>query len=976
MRQTVLRFALGFFAALYPAASQTIPIQPAALPNSVAGAAYSVQFTGSSAYPPLTWTLASGSLPTGLSLSSSGLLSGTPARDGAFPFTVQAADTVRLTGTRAYTLTVRPAIVIATASPLAPASAGASYSAAIGASGGWPPYTYSAEPALPSGLRLDASTGVLSGIPSAAGTFTFNVKVTDSSQFSATKSFSLTVQNAAQLLTSAGSLVFSAWESGDSPIAQSLLVSTSDGSAARFSVRVEGAAAGSAAPAWVVVQPLSGVTPARLSVSMDSSALGAADYSARVVITGAGGQATTVPVAFTVSQQTQALEVTPRYLRLTAPAQPAGVVESTLLIRNSGGEGPIDFQASVSNSTWLTVEPAAGRTAPNSYTILRVFADPSQLRQDAYRAAVRITSNAGDFEAPVAFFLPEAGPALGLGYNGVRFDLRQSQGASDARTVSVLNLGDDTVNWTAEVVRGQEWLSLGATSGQATAARPGTISLTANSGSLDAGRYYALVRLTDPQALNSPQYLTAVLNLVAAASAPAPQLTPSGLVFTGVAGAAETLRQSIRVFASSLTPVPYQATASTPDGADWLSADPSTGQAYTTTGQINVTVNGAKLKPGVYTGEVTVSLAGGQTRAAGVTFIVTPPVNAAAKSSRAAAGCTPSRLSITLTDLGNFFSVPAAWPQPVVARVADDCGEPVADARVVASFSNGDPPLSLRLADRNTGSFAAAWTPGSAASPASVSIRAIAQGFDIVSAQIDGLVQANGAPVLATNGVVNTFNPVTAAPIAPGTLIQVRGSRLSSVSAEAGVIPLPSTMSGVTVLTGGMQAPLFSVSPDRIDAQFPVELKPGRQYQVVVSSGAAVTVADTISLTSVRPGIFASSEGLAVARHADTSPITPSAPAKPGEQITVFLAGMGATDTVVASGEASPAEPPALAVFQPEVSMGGRRSDVIFAGLSPGMVGLYSVSLRVPSDAAAGDLTLTVSQDGVAANSVTVPVAP
>src|SRR5262249_24491187 len=368
-------------------------------------------------------------------------------------------------GARVYTIAVRPALAITTSSPLPNGTIRASYSVTFSASGGWPAYSWTAGSELPAGLTINPTTGVLRGAPAATRHFTFTITVTDSAKFSALKSFSLAVQSAAQLQTSAGSFVFSSGAGGDSPVSQSFLVTSSDQSAARFSLQVDGGAPNTAAPPWISVQPRSGATPARISVVLDSTGLRAAAYSARVLVISAdGAQSIALPITFNIDGRAPALEVIPDYLRLSAAADPT---EGTLLIRNSGGGGPITFLASVPDSSgWLTVEPASGTTSPNTSTILRVVGDPSGLARDVYRGVVRITSHSGSVDVPVVFLLPDGGPALAVSQTGVRFDTRQAQGAANGQSLNILNIGDGSINWTAELVSGQEWLTLGAVSGQ------------------------------------------------------------------------------------------------------------------------------------------------------------------------------------------------------------------------------------------------------------------------------------------------------------------------------------------------------------------------------------------------------------------------------------------------------------------------------------------------------------------------------
>jgi len=95
----------------------------------------------------------------------------------------------------------------------------------------------------------------------------------------------------------------------------------------------------------------------------------------------------------------------------------------------------------------------------------------------------------------------------------------------------------------------------------------------------------------------------------------------------------------------------------------------------------------------------------------------------------------------------------------------------------------------------------------------------------------------------------------------------------------------------------------------------------------------------------------------------------------PGEYLVMYLAGLGATNPTVKSGERSPAaEPLACVVDAVTVTVDGGPSDVIFAGLTPGGVGLYQINFQIPADARAGSLRVVVKQKSVEANIVTVPV--
>jgi hypothetical protein len=161
-----------------PAITVTAPT----LPTATQGAVYpNVAFQASNGVAPYSWSIILGALPTGMTLSSSGLLSGTPAQSGSFTFSVQARDANNCaSASQIVTLTVAKAcatITIAPSSLTAPISV--AYAAALTQSGGIAPVTFLATTGtVPAGLTL-STTGILSGTPTAAGTFNMGVTVTD-----------------------------------------------------------------------------------------------------------------------------------------------------------------------------------------------------------------------------------------------------------------------------------------------------------------------------------------------------------------------------------------------------------------------------------------------------------------------------------------------------------------------------------------------------------------------------------------------------------------------------------------------------------------------------------------------------------------------------------------------------------------------------------------------------------------------------
>ncbi len=179
------------------------------LPPGVINVAYSgatLQATGG--VLPYTWSW-SGNTPTGLSLNaSSGAITGTPTATGMFSFTAKVTDSgnPQQMATANLSITVNPPLAIMTTT-LANGVVGTSYNQTLQATGGITPYTWSYTGNLPTGLSLNSSTGAITGTPTAAGTFNFTAKVTDSESPTQSVTANLSITIIAQLvLQTSGSL--------------------------------------------------------------------------------------------------------------------------------------------------------------------------------------------------------------------------------------------------------------------------------------------------------------------------------------------------------------------------------------------------------------------------------------------------------------------------------------------------------------------------------------------------------------------------------------------------------------------------------------------------------------------------------------------------------------------------------------------------------------------------------------------------
>jgi hypothetical protein len=160
-----------------------LSITTTSLPAGQTAVAYSTTLAATGGTAPYSWSVKTGTLPAGLSLSTAGAIAGTPTTAGAANVTVQVSDSAMTPQTAAsgsLTLAISGGTLKITTATAAVGTVGTAYNFQVEATGGVPPYTWAAAtgPTLPAGLSL-SSAGVVSGTPTAAGTFAPTIAVTD-----------------------------------------------------------------------------------------------------------------------------------------------------------------------------------------------------------------------------------------------------------------------------------------------------------------------------------------------------------------------------------------------------------------------------------------------------------------------------------------------------------------------------------------------------------------------------------------------------------------------------------------------------------------------------------------------------------------------------------------------------------------------------------------------------------------------------
>jgi uncharacterized protein (TIGR03437 family) len=307
-------------------------------------------------------------------------------------------------------------------------------------------------------------------------------------------------------------------------------------------------------------------------------------------------------------------------------------------------------------------------------------------------------------------------------------------------------------------------------------------------------------------------------------------------------------------------------------------------------------------------------------------------------------------------------------------RAVDRYGIPVTGAPVTFAVDAGGGKITL--ADRNTVNLGVSF--------ARVDL-GTAVGDQTFSATVGGLKvlfdgYARNWPDFVAEGVKNAASFETGRGFAPGSYISIFGTDLADATQVTSTLSLPVSLSDVSVTfdADDISQPgrLHFVSPGQVNVQIPWELQGKSSVKVKVWIGLLFSYVITVPLATYSPGVFEVGGGFAAVQDANFALITQDRPARRGDAIQIYVNGLGPVSNRPGSGEPSPGAAGTLAQTNatPSVSIGGVPAQVVFSGMTPGVVGLYQINAVVPQNAPTGNQQLGVSIGGVTAKTTTLPV--
>ena len=579
--------------------------------------------------------------------------------------------------------------------------------------------------------------------------------------------------------------------------------------------------------------------------------------------------------------------------------------------------------------------------------------------EDLNTGVHRLILDAGGFRSNV-MYLPVSLPGMQLTSEGFTFLARSGGEEPSAKRFLVLNATDKPISLRitpSTLSGGSQWLKIDTTS---QTIKPGqtseSIFVSANPAGLAAGDYYGQIAVEgEPPTIR--RYLSIVLNVLNIDVAP--DADPTGLVFSAIAGGSNPEPDQFVLANPNVIPMPFNITSSLAS----VTVNPATGTIPRGGRQrIIVTARLNTLPAGVTRGTLNVRFPAGIAPATvSLLTVVAPRPSPATAVHTADANCVPKQLLPTATALGADFQVAAAWPVPLEVLVVTDCADPLLSGSVTATFSNGDPPVAL--SPISNGKWSGTWTPRQPASSTRITITAERSEPSLSgSAELKGSIDANPqVPVLQPGGVVSaaSFSPILRN--APGEMISIFGSQLASSLLAASSLPLPTTLLTSSATLGGYKVPLLFAGPNQINGLLPYELQSGGNYQLVVRNGNRISTPEPLFIAAAGPAVF-STTGLGYGQGHIYAVVgsgavlaAPASPARPGATIVLYCSGLGPVDQQLMNGAAVPSSPLSRVTTPVSVEIGGIQATVLFAGLTPGLAGLYQINAIVPENAPSGD---------------------
>jgi uncharacterized protein (TIGR03437 family) len=815
------------------------------------------------------------------------------------------------------------------------------------------------------------------------GTYTATIEVSAAGASNPSQSIPVTllVSNSPLLQLGTPPQPFNYQIGGTIPAAQTITVGSSSTALAFTSAVSYDAASGS--NQWLTVSPVSGTTPATLSLSVNPAKLPAGKYVATVAVTSpsAGNATQQFQVVLNVSAQTL---LTTGTGSLTFNFQTSMQAPGAQQVQVGSTGAPITFAAAATTAScggaWLNVVPLSGTTpATLSVSVLAGGIAPPA----TCTGTIKLTSPDAALPASITVLLNVSDkPLLNVVQTGLVFNVKPTSGASAPQFIGITSTDPKTplpYAAVASVGPGQgNWLLLGSGVGST----PGNLAVRVDPGTLSPGSYAGTVVITSPNA-PSNYNVPVMLNVLSSVSIVS---SPAIVNLVQAPGSSTAVSQPVQISTSNGSALGFNVFTSTSSGGgSWLSAAPAGG---TTPGTITVTANSnGQLSPGVYNGTVSIQMPGADNT----------PLNVPVSLTIGTAN------TFTLAPTSLSFTGSVGGPNPAAQTVQVTASAPTTAITVSPSTSacggkwlavsplSGTAPLTLTVSPDMTGVTDGGTCDGT--------VVVSAPGFAPASLAVT--LTAVVTPVPTVTKVQNAASFAFGA-VSPGELVYLEGDNLGPDD----LVPLALDANGMVstklddteVLFDGQAAPLVYVSKTKITAIVPYEVSGKAQTSLQVQHGGLTSTAIAQPVAATVPGIFtanASGAGQAAALNikqdgtvsyngpacTTDNPSCGTEPAPVGSTVAIYGTGEGLVSPLPPTGSVTGGTPPFPAIVAPvTVKIGGvplEPTDVLYAGPAPTLAaGVIQINFRVPSFALPGTTPVQVIIGDGLSNYTTVEIGP
>ena len=932
-----------------------LAITAASLPPGNVNTNYSASITAKNGTPPYVgWTITTGTLPPGLTLSQAGVLSGIPTSTGTSSFTVQVTDSAGVNASAPFQLTVNPAKLVVTTALLAPGQVSAAYSQSLGANGGVPPYTWLTYSVMP-GLTL-STAGVLSGTPTVAGSTNIVVQVTDSAAATATAAYQLLINPPPPSITTPSLLVGQV----GAAYSQSL------------------AATGGTPPyTWAANNNAPGLTFSASGV-LSGTPTNPGIYSLTVQVTDKTGTAASTPFQLTINAAALAITT-------SSPLAGGRVnIVYSLALAATGGTLPY--------ANWTV---SSGTLPPGLTLSATGVLNGTPTTAGSYPFTVQVTDKAGAtastaFQLTIAAAAPAITTASPLPVGNVNTGYSQSLAATGGTP--------PYTNWaisTGTLPSGVTLSSAGVLSGTPTTAGTYsfTVQVTDNAGATAFTAFQLTISpialtITTTSPLPAGHVNSAYFQALAASGGMLPYANwatsnstlPAGLslntagVLSGTPTKAGAYSFTIQVTdkGGATASTPFQLTIAPPAPTIATASPLPAGKvntAYTLTLGASggtppytnwATSNGA-LPPGLTLSPAGV-LSGTPTTAGTYSFTVQVTDTAGATGS--------AQFQLTITSL---------LPPAITTASPLPAGKANTAYSLSVGASGGTPPYTGWTT--SSGTLPPGLTFSSAGVFGGTPTTAGAYSFTIQVTDSAGatasapfqLTISSALQLPSVVAAVSSASSVGGLAVTTGSWVALYGTNLAPAgdsrtwnsSTEIVNGSFPTSLDGTSVTVNGKAATVEYISPGQVNIQMPDDTATGPVPVVVTTTAGGASSSFTVSYAPFSPGFFPGTAPYIVAQHADNSYVTTSAPALPGEVIVLWGGGMGPANPAIPSGRVfSGANPLANTVT---VTIGGQPAALDFAGLVG--AGLVQINAHVPAGIGSGDQAVVATVGGVSSPS-------